>query len=203
MGEQLDSVMNYPFKEAIVAYALTGDKDEFISTVTHILENYPKESLDVLMNLIDSHDTARALTTLSGVKMPRKKADRAAFCLDDTQYALAKKRLKLASTLQYVLPGVPCVFYGDEAGVQGYEDPLNRVTYPWGREDEELLSHYRALGAFREKYADYLTGETHFVNDNDALIIERECEKGKMRLVCNNLTACVFVNDERVLEINA
>ncbi|UKI22117.1 MAG: glycoside hydrolase family 13 protein [Christensenella sp.] len=203
MGEQLDSVMNYPFKEAIVAYALTGDKDEFVSTVTHILENYPKESLDVLMNLIDSHDTARALTTLSGVKMPRKKADRAAFCLDDMQYALAKKRLKLASTLQYVLPGVPCVFYGDEAGVQGYEDPLNRVTYPWGREDEELLSHYRALGAFREKYADYLTGETHFVNDNDALIIERECEKGKMRLVCNNLTACVFVNDERVLTINA
>ena len=203
MGEQLDSVMNYPFKEAIVAYALTGDKDEFVSTVTHILENYPKEALDVLMNLIDSHDTARALTTLSGVKMPRKKADRAAFCLDDTQYALAKKRLKLASTLQYVLPGVPCVFYGDEAGVQGYEDPLNRVTYPWGREDEELLSHYRALGAFREKYADYLTGETHFVNDNDALIIERECEKGKMRLVCNNLTACVFVNDERVLTINA
>ena len=203
MGEQLDSVMNYPFKEAIVAYALTGDKDEFVSTVTHILENYPKESLDVLMNLIDSHDTSRALTTLSGVKMPRKKADRAAFCLDDTQYALAKKRLKLASTLQYVLPGVPCVFYGDEAGIQGYEDPLNRVTYPWEREDEELLSHYRALGAFREKYADYLTGETHFVNDNDALIVERECEKGKMRLVCNNLTACVFVNDERVLTINA
>ena len=203
MGEQLDSVMNYPFKEAIIAYALTGDKNEFVATVTHILENYPKESLDVLMNLIDSHDTARALTALSGVKMPRKKTDRAAFCLSDTQYALAKKRLKLASTLQYVLPGVPCVFYGDEAGVQGYEDPLNRVTYPWGREDEELLSHYRALGVFREKYADYLTGETHFVNDNDALIVERECEKGKMRLVCNNLTACVFVNDERVLEINA
>ncbi len=203
MGEQLDSVMNYPFKEAVLAYTLSGNKDEFVAQVTSVLENYPKESLDVLMNLIDSHDTARALTMLSGVKPPFSKADRANFWLNSEQYALAKRRLKFASTLQYVLPGVPCVFYGDEAGVQGYEDPLNRVTYPWGREDEELLSHYRALGAFREKYADYLTGETHFVNDGDALIIERECEKGKLRLVCNNLTACVFVNDERVLEINA
>lgn len=203
MGEQLDSVMNYPFKEAVLAYTLSGNKDEFVAQVTSVLENYPKESLDVLMNLIDSHDTARALTTLSGVKPPFSKADRANFWLNSEQYALAKRRLKFASTLQYVLPGVPCVFYGDEAGVQGYEDPLNRVTYPWGREDEELLSHYRALGVFREKYADYLTGETHFVNDGDALIIERECEKGKLRLVCNNLTACVFVNDERVLEINA
>lgn len=203
MGEQLDSVMNYPFKEAVLAYTLSGNKDEFVAQVTSVLENYPKESLDVLMNLIDSHDTARALTTLSGVKPPFSKADRANFWLNSEQYALAKRRLKFASTLQYVLPGVPCVFYGDEAGVQGYEDPLNRVTYPWGREDEELLSHYRALGAFREKFADYLTGETHFVNDGDALIIERECEKGKLRLVCGNLTACVFVNDERVLEINA
>ena len=202
MGEQLDSVMNYPFKEAVLAYTLSGNKDEFVAQVTSVLENYPKESLDVLMNLIDSHDTARALTTLSGVKPPFSKADRANFWLNSEQYALAKRRLKFASTLQYVLPGVPCVFYGDEAGVQGYEDPLNRVTYPWGREDEELLSHYRALGAFREKYADYLTGETHFVNGDD-LIIERKCEKGKLRLVCNNLTACVFVNDERVLEINA
>lgn len=81
MGEQLDSVMNYPFKEAIVAYALTGDKDEFVATVTHILENYPKESLDVLMNLIDSHDTSRALTTLSGVKMPRKRQTERRFAL--------------------------------------------------------------------------------------------------------------------------
>ena len=202
MGEQLDSVMNYPFKEAIVAYALTGDKDEFVATVTHILENYPKESLDVLMNLIDSHDTSRALTTLSGVKMPRKKADRAAFCLDDAQYALAKKRLKLASALQYVLPGVPCVFYGDEAGVQGCEDPLNRVTYPWGREDGDLLDHYRMLGTFREKYCEFLTGETHFVGDDNALILERVCKDGVLRLVARDLSVNVFVNEELVLQVN-
>ena len=202
MGEQLDSVMNYPFKEAIVAYALTGDKDEFVATVTHILENYPKESLDVLMNLIDSHDTSRALTTLSGVKMPRKKADRAAFCLDDAQYALAKKRLKLASALQYVLPGVPCVFYGDEAGVQGCEDPLNRVTYPWGREDGDLLDHYRMLGTFREKYCEFLTGETHFVGDDNALILERVCKDGTLRLVARDLSVNVFVNEELVLQVN-
>ena len=136
------------------------------------------------------------------MKMPRKKADRAAFCLDDAQYALAKKRLKLASALQYVLPGVPCVFYGDEAGVQGCEDPLNRVTYPWGREDGDLLDHYRMLGTFREKYCEFLTGETHFVGDDNALILERVCKDGTLRLVARDLSVNVFVNEELVLQVN-
>lgn len=73
MGEQLDSVMNYPFKEAILAYVLNGDKNAFIADVTTVLEHYPKQSLDVLMNLVGSHDTARAITVLSGIKAPRTK----------------------------------------------------------------------------------------------------------------------------------
>lgn len=201
MGKQLDSVMNYPFKEAILAYTLDGDKDAFISRVGDILEHYPKQSLDCLMNLIDSHDTARAITTLSGVKPPRDKKDRADFRLSQEQYALAKRRLKFASTLQYVLPGVPCVFYGDEAGVQGWEDPLNRGTYPWGREDTDLINHYKTLGKFRENYAEFLQGETHFVPDADNLVMQRVCEKGTLEVVANGLNICVSVNGETVLNV--
>ncbi len=201
MGNQLDSVMNYPFKEAILAFTLDGNKNEFISKVTQILENYPKQSLDCLMNLIDSHDTARALTTLSGVKPPHAKADRASFKLSAEQYDKAKRRLKFASALQYVLPGVPCLFYGDEAGVQGWEDPLNRGTYPWGREDCELVEHYRKLGKFRTEYAMFLQGETHFVPDADSLVMERVCDEGTMRVVAKDLNICVLVNGQTVLNI--
>ncbi len=185
MGGQLDSAMNYPFKEAILSYTLGGDKRGFIDAVTLVLEHYPKQSLDVMMNLIDSHDTVRALTCLSGVAPPRTKRERADFRLSEQEYALAKERLKFASLLQYTLPGVPCVYYGDEAGVQGFEDPLNRGTYPWGAEDGELISHYKSLGKMRAKYADILTGETVFIDDNDLLIYERRSGKGKMTVYAN------------------
>ena len=185
MGEQLDSVMNYPFKEAILAYTIGGSKAEFIDKVTLVLEHYPKQSLDVLMNLIDSHDTVRALTCLSGVAAPQSKQERADFKLSDEQYASAKQRLIFASTLQYTLSGTPCVYYGDEAGVQGFEDPLNRGTYPWGREDMELVEHYKALGKMRKKYAELLTGETVFVADDELLVYERRSERGTLRVYAN------------------
>lgn len=185
MGEQLDSVMNYPFKEAILAYTLGGSKAEFIDKVTLVLEHYPKQSLDVLMNLIDSHDTVRALTCLSGVDVPQSKRDRADFKLSDEQYALAKQRLLFAATLQYTLAGTPCVYYGDEVGVQGFEDPLNRGTYPWGGEDMEIVAYYQALGNMRKKYAELLTGETVFLADDELLVYERLSERGTLRVYAN------------------
>lgn len=185
MGEQLDSVMNYPFKEAILAYTLDGDRNAFINKVSLILEHYPKQNLDTLMNLIDSHDTVRALTALSGITPPECKRERADFVLSGEQYEIAKQKLMFASTLQYTLPGVPCLFYGDEAGVQGFEDPLNRVTYPWGQEDGELITHYKSLGKLRTQYADLLQGETHFVQDNDLIIFTRESESGTLTVFAN------------------
>lgn len=201
MGGQLDSVMNYPFKEAILAYALDGDKNAFVSKVSGILENYPKQSLDCLMNLIDSHDTARALTVLSGVKPPQSKKERADFRLSHEQYEFGKKRLKFASVLQYVLPGVPCVFYGDEAGVQGWEDPLNRGTYPWNREDKDIIAHYKKIGEFRTEYARFLQGETYFVPDAEKLVIERKCDAGVLRLEAVDFHIAVSVNGEKIIEI--
>jgi glycosidase len=185
MGRQLDSVMNYPFKRAILKYALDNRKDDFICEVTKILENYPKQSTDALVNIIDSHDTVRALTALSGAAAPKSKAARSDFKLSEKQYAAAVRKLKLASVLQYTLPGMPCVFYGDEVGVQGFEDPMNRGTYPWGGEDEDILSHYRNLGNFRLKYKEVLKGETRFVCDKELLVFTRENDNGKLTIFAN------------------
>lgn len=201
MGEQLDAVMNYPFKDAIMAYVLGGDKNAFVASVTHILEGYPKESLDSLMNLIGSHDTVRAITALSGVRAPATRRERADFRLSRQQYDVAKHRLMLASVLQYTLPGVPCVFYADEAGKQGFEDPLNRGTYPWGGEDAELVAHYRRLGELRTKYADLLQGETYFIKDDGLLVFERKSDSGVLRVECDGVHIRVLANRELVFEV--
>ena len=137
------------------------------------------------MNLIDSHDTVRALTRLSGVEAPARKIDRANFRRSDDKYALAKKRLMFASKLQYLLPGVPCVYYGDEAGVQGFEDPLNRATYPWDREDPELVAHYQKLAKTRKKYEEFMTGETVFLPDDELVVFERRARGQRITVFAN------------------
>ncbi len=185
MGEQLDGVMNYPFRQAILDLAKGGDPRDFREKVTRILENYPLESLNVLLNLIGSHDTVRAITELSGVTPPDSKLARANFSLNDSQYEVARARLMFAAALQYSLPGVPCVYYGDEAGLQGFEDPLNRGTYPWGREDKTLLAYYRDLGRLRTKFADVLTGKTFFENDDKLVIFDRVSGDAVLTVLAN------------------
>ncbi len=150
IGRQLDSVMNYPFRNAILDFARGGDVPCFVNRVMSIVENYPKPALDVLLNSLSTHDTARAITELAGESCEghdRNWQSQRALTLD--QYALGKQRLKLAMALQYLLPGLPCVYYGDEAGMQGYKDPFNRGCFPWGHEDQELLAFTKKLGSLR------------------------------------------------------
>ena len=202
MGEQLDGVMNYPFKESIIQYILGGNPRDFVAGITHILENYPKESLDCNMNLIGSHDTARILTVLAGVQAPYRKEERAAFVLEGELYEIAKRRLMIASTLQYFLPGVPCLYYGDEVGAYGYEDPLNRGTYPWGREDNALLGHYQALGKLRQEYTKFFLGETVFENVTDTNFeIVRRCEDGEIRLKTDKNHVEISINGNIVFSL--
>lgn len=150
LGQQLDTVMNYPFRDAILGFLLGEDPGRFAEIVETIVENYPPQCLNLLMNHIGTHDTERALTVLGGEPAGNRGREwQAAQSLTPPQRETGVKRLKLASLIQYLLPGVPCLYYGDEAGMEGYRDPFNRGCYPWGREDKELLAWYRALGKLR------------------------------------------------------
>ena len=154
LGGQLDSVMNYPFAAAILNFLRGGDAGWFYDTVERICEHYPPQVTRLLMNHIGTHDTPRALTALAGESDEgRDRAWKAEHPLTAEQRAHGKRLLKLAAVLQYCLPGVPSVFYGDEAGMEGYGDPFCRRPYPWGREDAELIVWYRALGAMRRQAA--------------------------------------------------
>ena len=150
LGRQLDSVMNYPFRQAILLFLLQGGQREFFNCILSVTENYPPQVLRLLMNHIGTHDTERILTLLGGE--PSRGRDRrwqAAQHLSPEQRELGLRRLRLATLIQFALPGVPCIYYGDEAGMEGYKDPFNRGTYPWGKADDSLLDWYRRLGACR------------------------------------------------------
>ncbi len=184
-GKQLDGVMNYPFKEATLAYAMGRSAGDFANTVMTIVENYPKQSLDVTMNLIDSHDTARALSVLSGVDMSgTDKEYRKNFRLSKEGYDFAKRRLIMASTLQFMLPGVPSIFYGDEQGMEGY--PLCRRCLDWDNIDRELLAHYTKLGKIRNKFKEQVCGDTSFENQNNLLVLCRKNRNKTLKVVANN-----------------
>lgn len=153
LGGQLDSVMNYPFRNAILGFLTGGDPSAQMELILEILENYPPQVIRLLMNHIGTHDTERALTMLAGEPLRghgRKWQSTAHLTKDRRAHGL--RLLRLAALMQYTLPGVPCVYYGDEAGMEGYRDPFNRGTYPWGNEDRELLGWYRQLGKLRKKY---------------------------------------------------
>lgn len=176
LGGQLDSVMNYPFRDAIFGFLLGGDPRAFADKVESIVENYPPQCLRLLMNHIGTHDTERALTVLGGEpSQGRGREWQSAQKLSPERRALGKKRLKLASLIQYLLPGVPCLYYGDEAGLEGYRDPFNRACYPWGREDQELLEWYRTLGKLRAGQKDILGRGLYrtLLAETDLLAFER------------------------------
>ncbi len=151
LGGQLDSVMNYPFREAVLGFMTRGNPADFFNTVMDITEHYPPQVLRLLMNHIGTHDTVRALTVLAGE--PAGEHDRAwqaAQRLSAPQRETGVRRLRLAAALQYCLPGVPSIYYGDEVGMEGYRDPFNRGCFPWGQEDTALTDWYRRLGELRQ-----------------------------------------------------
>ncbi len=165
-GKQLDSVMNYPFADAIISFVRTGVVDGFTDKIMTIVENYPKCVLDVLMNHIGTHDTMRAITQLVGESCEyRDRQWQSEKRLTPKMYEKGVNLLKIASVIQYTLPGVPSLYYGDEAGMEGYKDPFNRVCYPWGSENRELSEHYKALGQMRKNCKCLKDGEFSTVSE--------------------------------------
>ncbi|MBQ8304322.1 MAG: glycoside hydrolase family 13 protein [Clostridia bacterium] len=196
-GKQLDSVMNYPFANSIVDFVINGNGETFMSSILDIIENYPPCSLHTLMNHIGTHDTARILTRLGFEGQVL--ADRnwqAEQKLTKEQQEIGKKRLKLAAVLQYTLPGVPSLYYGDEIGTEGFGDPFCRSFFDWENGDNQLTEFYKKLGNFRRENSVFKDGEfipLHFENGCVAYLRKR----GK-----NFVFVCVNTcGEEREIEI--
>ena len=167
LGKGLDCPTNYPFTDAILKFVAFGRGSDFVGKIYDVLESYPKKTIDVMFNSLDTHDMMRAITILS-LKCVRDEPDRiweidkegsrwhvvrngrGEFLTDDfrqfefdndklgkEEYDLATRRLKVAVILQYFLPGIPCTFYGTEVGLHGFKDPFNRKCFPWNEEGQD------------------------------------------------------------------
>lgn len=147
-GSELDGVMGYPFRDALVDFLLFRmDARGFVNRCGMLRENYPKPFYDAQMNLLGSHDTVRAMTALCGAphRDALSKDAQAMYLPDEKALWRGRSRMVLAVMTQMAMPGVPCIYYGDEAGLMGMADPFCRRTYPWGYEDESLLMIYKRL----------------------------------------------------------
>ncbi|MCC8016855.1 MAG: glycoside hydrolase family 13 protein [Clostridiales bacterium] len=151
LGSQLDSVMNYPFADAVLNFIRYGGASNFLNSIMAVVENYPPCALNILMNHIGTHDTARAVTRLAGENSDgcNREWQYAHNVLSENDYKRGTAMLKAASLIQYTLPGVPSLYYGDEAGMQGMKDPFNRACFPWDNINDELLKWYKRLGEIR------------------------------------------------------
>ncbi|MDW7673344.1 MAG: glycoside hydrolase family 13 protein, partial [Bacillota bacterium] len=162
LGYELDSVMNYPFRKSLLDFALgVQDAAEVHQVLMSLYENYPLHHFYSAMNLIGSHDVPRTLTLLGeapdGDTLTVK--EMSTFKLSQEQRRLAVTRLKLLTLWQMTFPGVPSIYYGDEAGTEGHGDPLCRKPFPWGQEDQELLNWHKLLIGLRNKLAVLRTGQ--------------------------------------------
>ena len=165
LGGHCDGLMNYPFRNSLISFLLGADAACFRDAMETLRENYPPFAFASAMNFLGTHDTPRILTLLGVGSDCREntKAWRANFRLDAGQRALALARLRLGALVLFAFPGAPTIYYGDEAGMEGFEDPFNRRTFPWGAEDKALTAWYAALGQARKSLLPLRRGDLRWL----------------------------------------
>ena len=183
---ELDSVMNYPWQKGIVAFVRGEDDGSALGEgIMRLAENYPPEVLACVMNLLSTHDTMRILTVLGG-EYHASKAEWATARLSPEARALAVRRLHTAAFLQFMLPGMASIYYGDEVGMEGGADPFCRRYYPWSAGDESLRSFYAALCRVKNETQALKTGDVRVTEaGNGRLSFVRKTENQVVEVYVN------------------
>ena len=197
LGDTFDSTMNYIFRNALLEYAAGGDAKALYANIELMREAYPPQAFYALMNLLSTHDQARALHHFG-------------YHNDDDPQKLeeAKQRLKLAVLFQMSFPGSPTIYYGDEVGLAGGDDPLNRAAYPWadegGKPDEALLADFKRLTQMRNDHAVLRHGSISAPIHLDAHVIALARQDGESWAVTatNNATAARSVRLKLPVELH-
>lgn len=185
LGDTFDSTMNYIFRNAVLDYAGGTDARRVWPTMEHLREAYPPQAFHALMNLLSTHDQARSLHVLGwhGTQPPTAA---------DAGYTLAKRKLLLAMSVQMAWPGAPAIYYGDEVGLGGGDDPMNRLPYPWpdagGTPDLAMRDAVRALVRLRRDHAVLARGDVGAPLHIDAhtVAVLRSLDRSRALVVWNN-----------------
>ena len=163
-GHGLDTTMNYPFRNAAIDFVRGADAAAVADAILSICENYPKPALDCAMNFLSTHDTERAITAIADE--PTNGRDR--FWQSGRRIPLSRmddavRRELLAYALLFTLPGVPCIYYGDEIAMQGYRDPFNRAYYDWNSTERRLRGPLANLAELRRSCDAFKGGAIEWV----------------------------------------
>lgn len=191
LGNELDSVMNYPLKDGICDFLLNRKTDYFVNVILTQINNFPRCALNSLFNVLSTHDTVRIINCLGRKKVVTDKDELKNVFLDDEELNKGKNLAKIAYALLYTVYGSPSVYYGDEAGLTGDLDPYNRRCYPWGREDHNLIAYFKRLASVRKKSV-FVDGEFNFLYYDKKIVVYERCD-GAARIVVAasmNETAC-------------
>ena len=186
-GKELDSVMNYPFRQAILDFIMKDDVESAVHRINTIIDHYPKKIVDILMNLLGTHDTVRIATELTGHTVDlNDRAKQVQVELSEDEIAISKRRLRLAFTMSFTLPGIPTIYYGDETPMFGYRDPFNRKPFEKPNEDNELYKHLKFLGRLRTEYSCFKSGKLSFISAADGVIAySRKDENCEVVIILN------------------
>ena len=195
LGEELDGVMNYPLRTGIISYLKNKSTNELNYALTDVIFNSPKRIRDMQMNLLGTHDTERIITVLAGESHEGKRNCELAYVkMTEEEKLRGIALLKMAYTILATVPGLPTVFYGDEAGLEGYKDPFNRRPFPWNNINTEILDHYKKIGSIRKNNPVYKDGEFSLLwLDKDSLVFERYSENERLFTVVNNCEKAITV----------
>lgn len=190
-GRELDGTMNYPVRTALLAFIRNEiGATELAARLEQLRENYPPDNFYSALNLLGSHDRERLFTMLGGAPNPDglSEAECAAYRLGDDQVGLAIARLWVIALLQMTLPGVPCVYYGDELGLEGFRDPFNRATMPWEGErgHADCRTVYRNAIALRKTLPVLVDGDFEpFSSGDDVFGFWRRGEGESVCVIAN------------------
>ena len=171
LGKGLDGVMNYPFRNAILGFLRGGSALSSAEQLTAICEHYPAPALHALMNHLGTHDTERILTALEDE--PAEGRDRywqSGRRLPKPKYDHGIRLVRLAYAMLFTLPGVPCIYYGDEVGMQGYRDPFNRAYYDWDSTENRIKPLLRQLAKLRKECDAFWEGDFRVTRADGGLL---------------------------------
>ena len=163
LGSELHGVMNYPFRTALLAYLQGGGAQDFREAMETLREHYPPAAFYSAMNFLGTHDTPRILTVLGASQVPQSKDARAAYRLSPAERQRGEALVRLASLILFTFPGSPTVYYGDEVGLEGFEDPFNRGTFPLGPAGSPLTPWFLRLGALRKEMTSLQRGTIDYL----------------------------------------
>ncbi len=200
-GNQLDSIMNYVLKDAIVDYVKNGNLKRLSYSVKEQVDHYPTEALHANMNLLATHDTYRLISSLGDKNVDGKsRLIMSQAHLSDNEYATAENREKMATLLQYTLCGVPSIYYGDELGMEGYSDPLCRRFFGTGKTSNDLPDWYKKLGEIRTKIPVFKDGEFNEIYArNGAYVYNRTDGENTVFVGVNNGDGTIYINFDGTL----